>query len=383
MSVVPPTAPAPAPPGVRQHVDHGKSRLPSLTGMRWLAALLIFCLHIQSESNFFLPDSTTQDVLGNVLAAGRSGVSFFYILSGFVLAWSARPTDTKAAFWRRRFSKIYPNHLAGLLLALVFWTWVGRNFSSEALLYNLTLTQSWPAHGNSVWYAFNGPSWSLSCEALFYLCFPFLYAVLRRASAWLWWSLAALSAAFVMAAPAIAKPVSVRTGWSEHYLTYHLPPVRMVEFLLGICIALLVRHGRWRGPGMTVSGLVIVAGMAFAATFSEKWGLARDGACTVVGYSLLLCAAARADIRGTRSLWRSRRMVWLGEVSFAFYLVHETAIYTLRHLFPDEAAHLPWYQGAGLVLAAFTMAFAVAALMFEYIEKPMMQRLTAPLAPRG
>ncbi|SCL15266.1 Peptidoglycan/LPS O-acetylase OafA/YrhL, contains acyltransferase and SGNH-hydrolase domains [Micromonospora rhizosphaerae] len=353
------------------------ARLDSLTGLRWIAALMIFCLHIQSESNFFVADSRAQQALNSIMAAGRSGVSFFYILSGFVLAWSVRPTDTTSRFWWRRFSKIYPNHFVTFLVACLLLSWRGMEVVDfERMFYNLTLLHSWVPGRGDVWYSFNAPSWSLSCEAFFYLCFPLLYAGLRRVRPVAWWVIAGTSALFIVVLPFGIKVFHEPFGWSEHFIVYHLPPVRMIEFLLGMCLALLVRGGRWRGPGMTVSILVVLAGMTVAAYLPEQYGLVRDAACTVLGYSLLLPACALADVRQSRSIWRTPRLVYLGEVSFAFYMVHEICLYAVRHTFGDDEPHRPTVAAGVLVLATFCMALVAAMILHHAVELPMMRLLT-------
>ncbi|HEX5200778.1 acyltransferase family protein [Paractinoplanes rhizophilus] len=315
-------------------------------------------------------------MLNVALAAGRSGVSFFYILSGFVLAWSVRPADTAGRFWRRRFAKIYPNHFVTFLLAALLLSWRGLEvLNPERIFYNLTLLHSWVPARDDIWYSFNAPSWSLSCEAFFYLCFPLLFAGLRRLRPAAWWAIAAGSGLFVAALPFAIKPFGEPFGWSQHFIVYHLPPVRIAEFVLGVCLALLVRDGRWRGPGMWVSFAVIAAGMAVAANLPEEYGLARDAACTVLGFALLIPACALADVRRTRSIWRARRLVWLGEVSFAFYMVHEICLYAVRHTFGDDEPHRPTVAALVLVLATFCLALAAAAVLYEGVEKPMMRLL--------
>ncbi|MFU8850650.1 acyltransferase family protein [Micromonospora sp. SL1-18] len=338
---------------------------------------MIFFLHIQSESNYFIADSRAQQTLNGVLAAGRSGVSFFFILSGFVLAWSVRPTDTASRFWWRRFSKIYPNHFVTFLIACLLLSWRGMEvIDFERMFYNLTLLHSWPPEQGDVWYSFNAPSWSLSCEAFFYLSFPLLYAWLRRLRPAAWWAIAAASVVFIAVLPIGIKVFHEPFGWSEHFIVYHLPPVRMVEFLLGMCLALLVRGGWWRGPGMTVSIAVVLAGMAVAAFLSEEYGLARDAACTVLGYSLLLPACALADVRRSRSIWRAPLLVYLGEVSFAFYMVHEICLYAVRHTFGDDHPHRPTAAAGVLVLATFCFALVAAMVLHHAVELPMMRLLT-------
>ncbi|WP_372352459.1 acyltransferase family protein [Streptomyces sp. KL116D] len=76
-------------------------RLPSLTGLRFFAAFLVFLCHALSQFNP-QTDSVSHDVAYFLLPAGPVGVSFFFVLSGFVLTYAARPGDTVRRFWRRR-----------------------------------------------------------------------------------------------------------------------------------------------------------------------------------------------------------------------------------------------------------------------------------------
>jgi peptidoglycan/LPS O-acetylase OafA/YrhL len=94
-----------------KQADVTRSRLPSLTGMRFIAAVGVFLFHGILYGGFF-SSTHAVGVLGSVVnVAGWAGVVFFFILSGFVLTWSLRPKDTVPSFWRRRLLKVFPNHL--------------------------------------------------------------------------------------------------------------------------------------------------------------------------------------------------------------------------------------------------------------------------------
>ena len=104
------------------------SRLESLTGMRFLAALLVFGCHA-AVLGYFAPETELR-LMKFTYSGGWIGVVFFFVLSGFVLTWSVRPGDTPRAFWRRRVCKIYPNHLVTALAAILLAMTINRTFTA-------------------------------------------------------------------------------------------------------------------------------------------------------------------------------------------------------------------------------------------------------------
>src|SRR4051794_6620867 len=91
------------------------SRLPALTGLRFVAALMVFMFH--AINAFIFADKNVQSGFDRLFHQAASGVSFFFVLSGFVLTWAVRPTDSIGAFLRRRVVRIYPNHLVTYVVA--------------------------------------------------------------------------------------------------------------------------------------------------------------------------------------------------------------------------------------------------------------------------
>ncbi|AXE25305.1 acyltransferase [Streptomyces globosus] len=358
---------------------HG--RLPSLTGLRFIAALLVFCYH----SSLALPalnPFASKDIadgyrwlFGN---AGWAGVSFFFILSGFVLTWSARPGDPPRHFWRRRFFKIYPNHLVTWVLALALLS--GATTQWWQAVPNLFLVHAWIPEF-SVFLGVNPPSWSLACELFFYLCFPlFLHGIKRIPPAHLWrW--AAGTAAAVVAVPTLAylllpgdppmpegSPASVWQYWS----VYMLPPVRALDFVLGMLMARIVVTGRRFGVRPLPAAAACLA--AYALSLYVPWLYALD-AVFVIPMALLIPAVALQDVSGRPSPLRGRAAVWLGEVSFAFYMVHLILLNVVREHLLGPDTFFGTAAGIGVLVLEALATLAVAWLLYAAVEKPAMRHL--------
>lgn len=339
--------------------------LPSLTGLRWVAAFVVFAYHVRNLGYF---SGRAQGLLSDTMGAGATGVSLFFVLSGFVLAWAHRPGTRPTTFWWRRVARVYPLHFVGVVLAVIVAHALMPSIvttSSKALLANFLLVSSW--HG-PWWQAGNPVSWSLVCEAFFYLVFPLLIRVLHGARAGVLWAAVALSVLLVVVVPHL---VAVLPGQLS---AANWPPARLPEFVLGVAVACLIRSGAWRGPGLAVSAVVAVAGFVAADRYPVS-PFALNG-FTLIGFTLLIAALARADVAGVRTVLSSRPLVALGERSFAFYLVHLLVIDTLGALWP-VADPRPAIGGLALTVLALAVALLIAAVLHRLVERPARTALLA------
>lgn len=363
------------------------SRLNSLTGLRWIAAVLVFVFHLG-----YVGGSTGAAVHTVVGRAGHGALAFFFILSGFVLTWGARPGDTARGFWRGRFVKIFPNHWATFLLVAVLMLIAGEAVLSGPSMANLFLVQTWKPD-LEFWISMNAPSWSLTCEVFFYALFPLLLWLVNKIPTRRLWFASGLALASVVAAPLVIGAVVPGTpvipydtlgpvSLDQLWLAYWFPPVRALEFLLGIVLARLVMTGQWRRIGWLPITAVFVVFQIFAMNSpSHLLGLVALPALSVV---LVIPEFAARDVRGDRSVLGARWLVWLGEVSFAFYLLHKIVMGFGQDMINGEVWNAEWPLGQWLVFGVITFAITLglAALLHVFVERPLMRRFAKPRAKR-
>jgi peptidoglycan/LPS O-acetylase OafA/YrhL len=354
------------------------TRLPTLTGLRFVAVAMVFGFHFSHEL-LFSDDTAGLVFLIIFVVAGPVGVSFFFALSGFVLTWNAKPGEPARLFWRRRAAKILPSHAVTWLAALLLTIWAGKEVLTEAALSNLLLVQSW-IPDTRIFFSMNDVSWSLSCEAFFYLAFPLIFRYVARIRTDRLWRWVFGVTVLIFLVPLLAKitlpdqPRFIDTPVPQLWAVYNLPLARALEFVLGMLMARIVREGRWIRLGVGRAALIALIAYVLTPVVPLLWSYV---AVCALPMCLLVAAAASADIEGRRSRLRGRTMVWLGEVSFACYLVHRLIlVYGHRAIGPDSKWSTPVVALLFAVAAGLTVL--LAWLLYTYVEKPFMRRFSRP-----
>ncbi len=368
---------------VERDPEKRRVALPSLTSLRFLAAVLVFFTHTSLTFNPLQPKASISffgGETGTRLAhffqlSGPIGVSFFFVLSGFVLTWSWKPGERTTAFYRRRVLKIYPNHIVTWALSmLLFAAAVTPVHSSVANLFLVHAFSNQPVTLQSV----NFPSWSLCSELLFYALFPLFIAAVRRISErtlWLWATVLVLCVAAVPVLTRFVQGGMVMPGYdgltaNQMWVAYAFPPPRLFEFVLGMILARIVAAGRWPRIGLLPSAVLFAVGYWLGLVVPRVYGFTLT---TVIPISMIICAAAAADLRGRGGWLTSRTMIWLGNVSFAFYLVQGVVVFYGRTKFLD-ARTFGIAPAIGLLFCLFLVNLLAAWLLYSLVENPVMRR---------
>jgi peptidoglycan/LPS O-acetylase OafA/YrhL len=357
-----------------------RPRVPALTSLRFFAALHVFVFHM-----YAMQIANTSGWARRISSIGYVGVSFFFILSGFILVYTyADRTISAREFWRARFARIYPAYLFSLLFTAPFFFYVSikmkpapvpfmiwpQNHLITSSLLVPSLLQSWVPGAALAW---NAPAWSLSCEAFFYLLFPALIVWLARKRTRTWMQLAVLCWAVSLAITflyVLQKPDGVAfvddtfdtLNWLN-VLKFN-PLVRFPEFLLGASCGFLFLRGlvdrKWATP-LILGGLAYFGGIVLLAP-QIPYPILHDAALTPAFVAIIYGMALRPN--WTRILEISP-LVLLGEASYSFYLLHSNL---LAWVFQPRGE--PLHPSIGKMVLGVTIPIAVSILVYKLIEVP-------------
>lgn len=335
----------------------------SLTGLRFVFALMIFMHHFSMGERVVFPEG------------GALAVCFFFILSGFVLAYSYQERlvaqeITSRSFYVGRISKLYPLHILCFIVAAAL---IIKTLSWKHLLVapiNLALLQSWiPIKG--VYFSFNAVSWFSSDMLFFYLIFPWLALKMRTIE----WKKLIVGGMAILSVYLLLVQLIPAT-W-QHAVFYINPCFRLLDFTLGIVLFKWLHEFKNRTLSFKNKWFVTVSevsALALLALFIRQAGLIPEVYKFALYYWLpiafILFVFVFFNNRGgyLARLLSNGWLVRLGEVSFSFYMIHQLIIRISAYLFKMLSIDWPWWIGFILVLS---ITIVGSFISFYYIEKPL------------
>lgn len=294
-----------------------QEQIDALTSLRFFAAFYVLIFH--SGGPALSNSGLAPRPLVNFLANGYLGVTFFFVLSGFILTYVYHgrlnsPDDTRK-YAKARFARVYPVYLLSLLLMIPFVPFKGLFHA----LPQFFLLQSWIPFtmaddtyiGN-----WNMQAWTLSVELLFYLSFPVALTLMQR------WSLKAIIVALVICCglmlifrlPEIRGPQNLIIPFLYHV---PIPFLRLPEFLYGVGLGIIFCRGL-----APKSGVVLYAAMiAILATLvASKSPWVAPIVAILIGVVIFLVPTSLGD-GWLKTLLCHRWMVLLGGASYCLYIL--------------------------------------------------------------
>jgi peptidoglycan/LPS O-acetylase OafA/YrhL len=370
-------------------MDQSTHRQHALDGMRGIAALVVFAIHLWI---YQLPDSLALR-RGSwetfVLFEGRVAFVMFFVLSGYLLyrgfaraALGRSEAVSNAGYLLRRAARILPAYYAALAGTLVLLTLAGdgapgrRMVDGSDLPLFLIFGQN---YSNDTVLMFNAATWTLTVEVAFYLVLPLVGLLALR--------LGSARRQVLL----LGSLVLVGMGWNlVHYLADwgtvggHAPLAYLQYFACGMLIALAVEWSRARdfalshrqSAGLLVGAAVLLlANGLWHARLGDVNGLSMElfaDLAAAVAFAAIIASFVLGTGAGLRWLaWRP--IAWIGTITYGLYLWHIPVI-----VFTGGIGLLP--GGALLAVVALPISIALGAASWYLLEQPFMKR--AARAPR-
>lgn len=313
-----------------------RGRLTELDALRGIGALCVLIFHYSTRFHELFPQASHVPFS---FPGGNYRVLLFFTISGFAIFFTLDRIRTVADFVVNRFARLYPAYLVAMLLTLSIEYLAHATqllIGPVAILANFTMLQ-----GFAFMPEVDGAYWTLTVEIAFYFCMIAMWKfvgirrlepllILWLAARWLYWLWPDMPERIVM------------------LLVLRYTPF----FVIG-----MLAYRIWSGQRTLRQQIPYAALALLSIATMETWDV------TIVG--CVLVASFVALIHGHLRFLSLRPLVWLGGISYSFYLIHQHVGFVVMLEFA-RAGYSPWIGFAAAFLVALTLGTAINRL----VERP-------------
>jgi peptidoglycan/LPS O-acetylase OafA/YrhL len=358
-----------------------KNHYPILDGLRGVASVLVIMFHV-------LETFTGGNKFIQIINHGYLAVDFFFLLSGFVVAYAYDDrwgTMTQWDFYKRRLVRLQPMVIMGSLIgAALFYFQVSPAFSNIAntpvwelllvMVIGATLIPvpiSMDIRGWQEMHPLNGPAWSLFFEYIANI----LYAlIVRRFSKFLLSIFVALAALMLIQYLVTSKNGDLIGGWSLNPEQLYIGFTRVLfPFFGGVLLCRIGKLIRLKNAFWWSSLLIII--MLSIPRIGDEHHVWMNGIyeslCLIVVFPLIVSIGAGGELHGARS---EKICNFLGEISYPLYITHYPLIYLFTAWVVNNKVPLG-IQGLLMGLLVVISSLIIAYLSLRFYDKPVREWL--------
>jgi len=340
-------------------------RIDSLTFFRFVAASIVVIFHYGRDATG----------LQGILIAGPEMVTFFFVLSGFVMGISYLKKDVKISYyWWARAARILPAYFLALGFVVAYYIIKGIEIDTASLILGMTLMQSWiPPYATTL----NGPGWSLSVEAFFYASFPFILRYINKSAQSarnvliycfsFWLLIQSISTLILTEGLTFSYP-------NLKYIVAYFPLTHLCSFTLGIGGAMFFLERRYTLYSENWSLIIFLLSLIMLIGFINNQDLINEKIHLVLPYQSSLFAPLFLllvlSISGCPSYFKFLNggiFKLVGEASFSLYILQSPMHIIYTKVVTTNISISP------LANFIFFMIFLIliSVITFLFFERPM------------
>ncbi len=360
---------------VKPQIHLNSKEILSLTGIRFLAVLMIFLFHY-SDRLF-----SGVSFLSGVFHQFYLGVQIFFVLSGFVICYKYFEQSSTGkifllSYYLRRFAKIYPSFFCLVTLTFIIWYFKGAGNNSSFHIYILNITF---LKGLSSKYYLTGigPTWSLTVEEIFYFLSPLIFIYFKKKNILFlqvvfWWLIGGI---FILIFSVFPFEGFFEDSKFVYFVTFF---GRCFEFYLGIWLALYITgkvkskkifKKKFSIPFYTMVGfigmgiiilLITKLSLFYSTQASELWaGIFLTNIIFPIAVMIFFFGLIKENSI-IQKLFSSQLFQLLGKSSYVFFLVHTGVIATGVEKYISKN-----------IFVIFFMIQIISILIYKFFEQPV------------
>jgi peptidoglycan/LPS O-acetylase OafA/YrhL len=374
--------------------------IPALTGVRALAAYLVFISHFS-----YVFDGSFPHIIQRFLSEFHIGVSIFFVLSGFLITYRYYNSFHLTKDWfkqylKNRVARIYPMYFLLTIAAFVYFFFTKDQAITKGsnpitlMLLNITFLRGF---FYQFWDTGIAQGWSLTVEECFYFSAPIIFLIAKKYNKFYVQPVIITSFAILMVL------IFRNVNWHGFFGNFTFVLLftffgRCFEFFVGIQLARYVlKKGftRKNNFSFTYIGFLLIFVCVFIMALqpiTAPWIAGLESPIGIITNNYLLCVAVALFFYGIlteatafKTLLATPFVELLGKSSYIFYLIHLGWMYTLLHGWLNTLNdyvftqydkwgvnwHSPFEYDSLNLIYIFIVLNAVAVSLFKLIEEPL------------
>ncbi len=376
--------------------------IPALTGVRALAAYLVFISHFYDVFGDSIPQSVQY-----FFREFHIGVTIFFVLSGFLIAFRYYDNFSLTKDWfkqylKNRVARIYPMYFLLTICAFIAYHFTGQSAVTGGahnpialLVLNITFLRGF---FNDFKFSGIAQGWSLTVEECFYFSAPFMFFAAKK------WGRSYLQPVVITGIGFILVLIFRNVNWYGFFGNFTFMMLntflgRCFEFFAGIMLALFVKRNGFERTNrfmFTYLGFFLIFFCVWLMSIipilpGDKFG--QQNPLGIITNNYLLAISITLFFYGLLTETSALKKVLanpfvelLGKSSYIFYLIHLGFMYTILNnginwlndwIFNmyDKMGlnwqHSPLENNSVNLLLIFILLNAVSIALFKLIEEPL------------